>query len=146
MTVGRSAARSSHSFLPLSLALLVGSRAMGLSFSSLFTSLSSLVRWSKDQDVRILMLGLDAAGKVRHHSIRFTSGRVRLTNFTCLLDDYFVPFTGDEPLSCHGDLGLIVVVHGKIGEVVPTIPSESLSFFGCQPRGLHVVSQPLVST
>lgn len=49
----------------LSLALLVGCRAMGLSLSSLFTSLSSLVRWSKDQDVRILMLGLDAAGKVR---------------------------------------------------------------------------------
>lgn len=38
--------------------------AMGLSLSSLFTSLSSLVRWSKDQDVRILMLGLDSAGKV----------------------------------------------------------------------------------
>ena len=42
---------------------------MGLSFSSLFTSLSSLVRWSKDQDVRILMLGLDAAGKVRGHML-----------------------------------------------------------------------------
>ena len=38
---------------------------MGLTISSLFTSLSSLVRWSKDQDVRILMLGLDSAGKVR---------------------------------------------------------------------------------
>lgn len=37
---------------------------MGLSLSSLFSSLSSLVRWSKDQDVRILMLGLDSAGKV----------------------------------------------------------------------------------
>ncbi|KAK0468119.1 small monomeric GTPase [Desarmillaria tabescens] len=36
---------------------------MGLSISSLFNSLSSLVRWSKDQDVRILMLGLDSAGK-----------------------------------------------------------------------------------
>jgi len=36
---------------------------MGLSLSSLFNSLSSLVRWSKDQDVRILMLGLDSAGK-----------------------------------------------------------------------------------
>ncbi|OBZ76266.1 ADP-ribosylation factor 3 [Grifola frondosa] len=36
---------------------------MGLSLSSLFSSLSSLVRWSKDQDVRILMLGLDSAGK-----------------------------------------------------------------------------------
>jgi hypothetical protein len=38
--------------------------SMGLTISSLFTSLSSLVRWSKDQDVRILMLGLDSAGKV----------------------------------------------------------------------------------
>jgi hypothetical protein len=38
---------------------------MGLSVSSLFSSLSSLVRWSKDEDVRILMLGLDSAGKVR---------------------------------------------------------------------------------
>lgn len=37
---------------------------MGLSVSSLFSSLASLVRWSKDQDVRILMLGLDSAGKV----------------------------------------------------------------------------------
>ncbi|KAH9843989.1 ADP-ribosylation factor family-domain-containing protein [Rhodofomes roseus] len=36
---------------------------MGLSFSSLFSSLASLVRWSKEQDVRILMLGLDSAGK-----------------------------------------------------------------------------------
>jgi hypothetical protein len=37
---------------------------MGLTISSLFQSLSSLVRWSKEQDVRILMLGLDSAGKV----------------------------------------------------------------------------------
>ena len=58
-----------HSQSALSLALLVGCRAMGLSLSSLFTSLSSLVRWSKDQDVRILMLGLDAAGKVRGHML-----------------------------------------------------------------------------
>ncbi|KAJ6629248.1 small monomeric GTPase [Mycena sp. CBHHK59/15] len=36
---------------------------MGLSISTLFSSLTSLVRWSKDQDVRILMLGLDSAGK-----------------------------------------------------------------------------------
>ncbi|KAI5833498.1 ARF/SAR superfamily [Schizophyllum commune Tattone D] len=36
---------------------------MGLSVSSLFSSLTSLIRWSKDQDVRILMLGLDSAGK-----------------------------------------------------------------------------------
>ena len=37
---------------------------MGLSISTLFSSLASLVRWGKDQDVRILMLGLDSAGKV----------------------------------------------------------------------------------
>lgn len=37
---------------------------MGLSFSSLFNTFSSLLRWSKDRDVRILMLGLDSAGKV----------------------------------------------------------------------------------
>lgn len=36
---------------------------MGLSLSSLFNSLASLVNWSKEQDVRILMLGLDSAGK-----------------------------------------------------------------------------------
>ncbi|KIY49591.1 ARF/SAR superfamily [Fistulina hepatica ATCC 64428] len=36
---------------------------MGLTFSTLFSSLASLIRWSKDQDVRILMLGLDSAGK-----------------------------------------------------------------------------------
>lgn len=36
---------------------------MGLSISTLFNSLTSLVRWSKEQDVRILMLGLDSAGK-----------------------------------------------------------------------------------
>jgi hypothetical protein len=41
---------------------------MGLTISNLFNSLGSLVRWSKDQDVRILMLGLDSAGKacIRH--------------------------------------------------------------------------------
>lgn len=40
---------------------IVAEIAMGLSFSSLF---SSLAWWSKDKDVRILMLGLDSAGKV----------------------------------------------------------------------------------
>lgn len=50
--------------LPVPLLSLARSLGMGLTISSLFTSLSSLVRWSKDQDVRILMLGLDAAGKV----------------------------------------------------------------------------------
>ncbi|GBE79405.1 ADP-ribosylation factor family-domain-containing protein [Sparassis latifolia] len=36
---------------------------MGLSMSSLWSSISSLVHWGKEQDVRILMLGLDSAGK-----------------------------------------------------------------------------------
>ncbi|KAL5508369.1 hypothetical protein ACEPAF_6869 [Sanghuangporus sanghuang] len=36
---------------------------MGLTVSSLVSSLASLVGWKKDQDVRILMLGLDSAGK-----------------------------------------------------------------------------------
>ena len=38
---------------------------MGLTFSSILDSLSSLTRWTKEKDVRILMLGLDSAGKVR---------------------------------------------------------------------------------
>ncbi|KDQ64765.1 hypothetical protein JAAARDRAFT_167398 [Jaapia argillacea MUCL 33604] len=36
---------------------------MGLSISTLFSSISNLIGWSKGQDVRILMLGLDSAGK-----------------------------------------------------------------------------------
>ena len=36
---------------------------MGVSISSLWKSLSSLASWGKDKDVRILMLGLDSAGK-----------------------------------------------------------------------------------
>ena len=39
---------------------------MGLSFSSLF---DKLFNWRKEQDVRILMLGLDSAGKVRPHRV-----------------------------------------------------------------------------
>lgn len=35
---------------------------MGISFSSLFASLTALAGW-KEKDVRILMLGLDSAGK-----------------------------------------------------------------------------------
>jgi len=38
---------------------------MGLTFSSILDSLSSFTRWTKEKDVRILMLGLDSAGKVR---------------------------------------------------------------------------------
>lgn len=39
--------------------------AMGLTLSSIGNVLSSLTRWTKEKDVRILMLGLDSAGKVR---------------------------------------------------------------------------------
>ena len=38
---------------------------MGLTFSSILDTLSGLTRWTKEKDVRILMLGLDSAGKVR---------------------------------------------------------------------------------
>lgn len=61
---------------------------MGLSFSSLFSSLSSLVRWSKEQDVRILMLGLDSAGKVRTQAFSL----FLLTQ--CFPDDDTVQVTG----------------------------------------------------
>ncbi|GHJ87826.1 hypothetical protein NliqN6_4228 [Naganishia liquefaciens] len=36
---------------------------MGLSLSRLYSSLSSLARWGKEKEVRILMVGLDSAGK-----------------------------------------------------------------------------------
>ena len=36
---------------------------MGLSFSRVYQSLSSLAFWGKDKEVRILMVGLDSAGK-----------------------------------------------------------------------------------
>ena len=66
---------------------------MGLTFSTFFQSLTSLVRWSKDQDVRILMLGLDSAGKVR--GLRSTFCERPL----------IVPFSADNhPLSVTGAL------------------------------------------
>lgn len=37
---------------------------MGLSLSKIYSSLSSLSFWGKDKEVRILMVGLDSAGKV----------------------------------------------------------------------------------
>jgi ADP-ribosylation factor-like protein 1 len=36
---------------------------MGLSLSRIYGSLSSLAFWGKDREVRILMVGLDSAGK-----------------------------------------------------------------------------------
>jgi ADP-ribosylation factor-like protein 1 len=37
---------------------------MGLSLSRIYSSLGSLAFWGKDKEVRILMVGLDSAGKV----------------------------------------------------------------------------------
>lgn len=37
---------------------------MGVSVSRLQSALSSLLSWGKDKEVRILMVGLDSAGKV----------------------------------------------------------------------------------
>lgn len=62
---------------------------MGLTFSSFVSSLSSLVRWSKEQDVRILMLGLDSAGKVRHAQCQLS---INLTNH--FPDHYSIPTAG----------------------------------------------------
>jgi len=36
---------------------------MGATLSSLYSSLSSLASWSKNKELRILILGLDSAGK-----------------------------------------------------------------------------------
>ena len=100
---------------------------MGLSFSSLFTSLSSLVRWSKDQDVRILMLGLDAAGKVRCFSFSWSLAARLTIRCACTTDDHTLPSAGKTPPS---ELvrARLSILHHEIGEVVPTIPSELLSF------------------
>lgn len=48
------------------------------------------MRWSKDQDIRILMLGLDSAGKVRsqHHS-------GTIPELTTITDDYPIPTTSE---------------------------------------------------
>jgi hypothetical protein len=66
--------------------------AMGLTVSSLWGSLSRLVNWKKDEDVRILMLGLDSAGKV---IIKQWYSRIRtfLTAHTPL-DDNSIQVTG----------------------------------------------------
>src|SRR6267154_930657 len=101
---------------------------MGLSVSSLVSSFSSLLNWSKDKDVRILMLGLDSAGKVsRHDATRglmpgksvLTSGLLRRT------DNNIVQATGNHP-----SLLCLIRSNGstsKIGEVVSTIPSEQIT-------------------
>jgi hypothetical protein len=96
---------------------------MGLSVSSFVSSLSSLLNWSKDKDVRILMLGLDSAGKVSRVLMPgksvLTSGLLRRT------DNNIVQATGNHP-------SLLCFIHSnrstlKIGEVVSTIPSEQIT-------------------
>ncbi|KAI6101562.1 ARF SAR [Pisolithus croceorrhizus] len=60
---------------------------MGLTFSTLFQSLGQLMRWSKDQDVRILMLGLDSAGKVRaNRAVRTISVLTTTTDYLFYTD------------------------------------------------------------
>ena len=71
---------------------------MGLSFSSLFNSLSALLK--KEKDVRILMLGLDSAGK--------TTILYRL----------------QVSLGCSGPRVDANYLTLQIGEVVATVPSE----------------------
>jgi len=43
---------------------------MGVSVSRLQSALSSLLSWGKDKEVRILMVGLDSAGKVSRGLLR----------------------------------------------------------------------------
>lgn len=96
---------------------------MGLSVSSLIGSFSSLLNWSKDKDVRILMLGLDSAGKVSRIRRELVPGKSALTGGLWLrTDNNIVQATGNHPSllrSIHSNWSTL-----KIGEVVSTIPSE----------------------
>jgi hypothetical protein len=98
---------------------------MGLSVSSLVSSFTSLLSWSKDKDVRILMLGLDSAGKVSRSRCEFLLGKSVLTNgLLRRTDNNIVQATGKYP-----SLPCIIYFNGstsKIGEVVSTIPSEQI--------------------
>ena len=99
--------------------------SMGLSFSSLFTSLASLIRWSKDQDVRILMLGLDSAGKVLPTYICLSE----ITSFTFgLFRRQF--FTNFRYAGSPWEKKMYILMDMlQIGEVLSTIPSESQIVF-----------------
>jgi hypothetical protein len=68
---------------------------MGLSLSSLLGSLSSLINLNKDKDVRILMLGLDSAGKVSG-ILAMVQDRVSSTGRLCLADHNLVQVTGNH--------------------------------------------------
>ena len=99
---------------------------MGLSVSSLVSSFSSLLNWSKDKDVRILMLGLDSAGKVSRLRREFLPREVVLNSgLLHHTDNDIVQTTGNHP-------SLLCFIHSnrftlKIGEVVSTIPSEQIT-------------------
>lgn len=67
---------------------------MGLSLSSLLSSLSSLINWSKDKDVRILMLGLDSAGKVSG-TLAMVQTAYRVWARLRISDDNLVQATGN---------------------------------------------------
>lgn len=70
---------------------------MGLTFSSILDTLSSLTRWTKEKDVRILMLGLDSAGKVRVAD-QFLAGLENGDLTVLAVDDDFIQVTGTSPL------------------------------------------------
>jgi hypothetical protein len=67
-------------------------KTMGLTLSSIFSSITSLVRWNKDQDVRILMLGLDSAGKVC--PLFFLLDQCAVPHNSCRQDHYSISVTG----------------------------------------------------
>lgn len=93
---------------------------MGLTFSSLLNSFTSLVRWSKDQDVRILMLGLDSAGKVC-----WISWNRLVTSYLLHVHvDYDIVQVAGM-ISWTLRLAFLIILN-QIGEVVSTIPSGYL--------------------
>ena len=69
---------------------------MGVTLSSLWNSLTNLASWGTNQDIRILMLGLDSAGKTTilyRLQVRVVFLSSRLCSLVCL----FVCFTVTGP-------------------------------------------------
>jgi ADP-ribosylation factor-like protein 1 len=85
---------------------------MGLSLSRIYQSVSSLAVWGKDKEVRILMVGLDSAGKT---TILY---RLQVSFPLKSLEPSAVRVSGSKK-----DPGADVY---QIGEVVSTIPSTYL--------------------
>jgi adenylylsulfate kinase-like enzyme len=57
---------------------------MGLSLSRFYNSLASLSIWGKDKEVRILMVGLDSAGKTTIlYRLQVSLGVMRLDQQRC---------------------------------------------------------------